>query len=524
MDSSKIKAIFLGIIAAFAAIYLGIASATAQVEAVVWMAAVLFVVFLLALDRHVWAIIPVAGAFSGGLTFIPGFPQPWYAATPVVAVVMVMRFLMRSPMFQFRWSWLDFVMLAQAAALWQSYLRNPTGLALFGGDIYGGRPYFDYAVAIASYFLLTVIRTDIKTLKKVIIVVIAANVFDDVVRAISGLSGTFARLVAQVYGNVDYEANFQGASYEFDIMNTRFGAFAGIGLTLCLICCAFRRPLSCMAPIPVWAFVSNLLGLFFTLFSGFRSGLIQIGCYFIAGSMIRRRPFDAVLAGVAGGMIVLIFGAVFGLSGLPMPVQRALSFLPFEVSDTVRHAAQTSSDWRFEMWRIVLSSDKYIKNKMLGDGFGYSRAEHDAQMKALEGTGSYAGDSIDMFIAKGSYHGWHVEAIRFTGVLGLVIGVILLIGFANSAWKGMKHFRNTEYFGYICYICIPIFIQPFFHLFIFGSYRSTFIELIAMAGIVRLIDNIRINELAHLTESSNGSIMDNPSTFRLPMQNPTRPI
>jgi hypothetical protein len=233
--------------------------------------------------------------------------------------------------------------------------------------------------------LVTVVKTDIKTFKKVIILVIVANLFDDMIRAISGLSGSFARLVAQVYGNVEFEANLQGAAYEFDIMNTRFGGFAGLGLTLCLICYAFRRPLSCIVPIPLWAFFSNLFGVVFILFSGFRSGLIQIGCYFIAGSMIRRRPFDAILAGMAGGTIVLVFGAIFGLSGLPMPVQRALSFLPFEVSDTVRHAAQNSSDWRFEMWRIVLSSDKYIKNKMLGDGFGYSRAEHEAQMKALEG-------------------------------------------------------------------------------------------------------------------------------------------
>ncbi len=498
MDSSKIKIFAITTLALLFAVYLGVTTATAQKEALAWVVGIGTVVFLLALGRHVWALIPVAGAFSGGLTFIPGFPQPWYAATPVVAGVMMMRFLMRSPMFQFRWTWLDLVMLAQAAALWQSYLRNPTGLALFGGDTYGGRPYIDYAVAITSYFLLTVVRTDIKTLKKVIIIVIAANVFDDMIRAISGLSGSFARLVAQVYGNVEFEANNQGAAFQFDIMNTRFGGFAGLGLTLCLICYAFRRPLSCMVPIPLWAFFSNLFGVIFILFSGFRSGLIQIGCYFIAGSMIRRRPLDAILAGMAGGTIVLVFGALFGLSGLPMPVQRALSFLPFEVSDTVRHAAQTSSDWRFEMWRLVLSSDKYIKNKMLGDGFGYSRAEHEAQMKALEGTGAYSGDSIDMFIAKGSYHGWHVEAIRFTGVLGLVIGVILLFGFARSAWKGMTHFRDTEYFGCICYICIPIFIEPFFHIFVFGSYKSSFIQLIAMAGIVRLIDNIRADEKAAL--------------------------
>jgi hypothetical protein len=154
MDSSKIKILAITTLALLFAVYLGVTTATAQKEALAWVVGIGSVVFLLALGRHVWALIPVAGAFSGGLTFIPGFPQPWYAATPVVAGVMVMRFLMRSPMFNFRWTWLDLVMLAQAAALWQSYLRNPTGLALFGGDTYGGRPYIDYAVAITSYFLL----------------------------------------------------------------------------------------------------------------------------------------------------------------------------------------------------------------------------------------------------------------------------------------------------------------------------------------------------------------------------------
>jgi hypothetical protein len=504
MDNNNFKFLLITALALLFAVYLGTMAATTTVGTIAVVAGIAGFTFLLSLGRHVWAIIPVAGAFSGGLTFLPGFPQPWYAAAPVVAGIMVLCFLIRSPMFQFRWTWLDLVMLAQVVVLWQSYVRNPTGLALFGGDTFGGRPYFDYAVAIMSYFLLTVIRTDIKTLKKVIIVVIAANVFDDLIRTISALSGSFNRLVALVYGNVDSEVNMQGASYEFDIMNTRFTSFAGLGLTLCLICYSFRRPLSCLVPRPFWAFVSNLFGLILILFSGFRSGLIQIGCYFIAGSMIRRRPVDAVVAGIAGGLTLLIFGAVFGLSGMPMPVQRVLSFIPLEVSDAVRHSAQSSSDWRFKMWHIVLSSDKYIKNKLLGDGFGYSRAEHEAQMKALDGTGHYAGDSIDMFIAKGSYHGWHVEAIRFTGVLGLVIGIILLFGFANSAWKGMTHFRGTEYFGYICYICIPIFIEPFFHIFVFGSYKSTFIQLIAMAGIVRLIDNIRANELATLPAQKTG--------------------
>jgi hypothetical protein len=497
MDSSKIKGIIFIIIAMFVAIYLGVGAATSQVEAVLWVVAGITLAVLLALGRNVWVVIPIAAAFTGGITLIPGFPQPWYAATPIVGVFMVIMFLMRSPMFTFRWTWLDTFMLLQAFALWQTYVRNPTGLALFGNDIFGGRPYFDYAVGITCYFLLSVVKTDIQTFKKVAILVIIANIGDDLLRAATNLSGNLSVAVGRFYSNVDYQSNSAGASFTFDA-DTRFGGFMPIGITLALVCFAFRRPLSCAIPKPFWPFLCAIAAVVFVLLSGFRSALIRVACYFIAGSLIRRKPLDIVAAAVAVTLLLFVTGATLGLSNLPMGAQRALSFLPFEVSDEAKYGAKASSDWRFEMWKIVLTSDKYIQNKLLGDGFGYSKAEHYAQMKAMEGTGNYDGDSIDMFIAKGSYHGWHVEAIRFTGVIGLIIGLFLLFGFARYAWKAVKHYRHSEYLSYVLFICIPFLIEPFFYIFVFGSYKSGFVELIASAGIIRLLDNIRVAELSAL--------------------------
>jgi len=494
MDSHKIKTIFILLISAFAALYLGVAAATAQHEAIAWVVGGFVFAMLLLLGRNVWAVIPVAAAFTGGLTFLPGYPQPWYVFTPLVGGFMLVLFLLRSPMFQFRWNWLDTIMVLQVLTLLQAYMRNPMGLAIMGGDQLGGRPYFDYAVAITGYFLLSFVKTDAETFKRMAICVIIASVADGLLRAATNLSGTLAQMVARVYGNVEHQANVEGASFVFD-SETRFGGFMGIGLTLCLICFAFRRPLSCMRPIPLWPFICLCASMLFIFLSGFRSALIRAGCFFIAGSLIRRKPLDIAVAGIAGSLIILFYGAVAGLSSLPMSVQRALSFLPFEVSEDVRIGAEASSNWRFEMWMIVLTSDRYIQNKMLGDGFGYSRAEHEAQLQYMEGTAYHYTNSIDMFIAKGSYHGWHVEAIRFTGVLGLIIGLVLLFGFAIHAWKAIRHYQGTKYFNYVIYICIPFLIEPFFHIFVFGSYKSTFIYLISAAGIVRVLDNMRVREL-----------------------------
>jgi hypothetical protein len=61
MDSSKIKALFFGVIAAFAGLYMGISAATAQIEAVAWTVGgiTLFVCFLL--GRKIWLLIPFLG-------------------------------------------------------------------------------------------------------------------------------------------------------------------------------------------------------------------------------------------------------------------------------------------------------------------------------------------------------------------------------------------------------------------------------------------------------------------------------
>jgi hypothetical protein len=500
MDSNKIKLIIIFIIAMFGAIYLGVSAATAQLEAVLWVVGGATLAGLLALGRNVWVVIPIAGALAGGITLLPGNPQPWYLATPMVGVFMAARFLMRSPMFTFRWTWLDTFMFFQVIALWQAYIRNPTGLALFGGDVYGGRAYFDTAVAITGYFLLGFVKTDAPTFKKVALAIIIVNVADDSLRALSNLSGTFAQSMARFYGNVDWSGYELGSALTYDL-DTRFGGFLFIGLTLCLICFAFRRPLSCALPVPLWPFVLMIISSVFIFFSGFRSGLIRAAMYFMAGSLIRRKPMDIVFAAVGGSIFLFILGATVGLTSLPMTAQRVLSFLPFEVSPEIRAAAQGSSDWRFEMWKIVLTSDRYIKNKMFGDGFGYSKVEHEAQMAATEGVRSYQGDGIEMFMMKGSYHGWHVETIRCTGVFGLVIGVCLLFGFAHYAWKAIRHYQNTPYANYVIFVSLPFLIEPFYHILIFGSPKSTYIEVLFAAGIVRLLDNLRVRELAEAKQN-----------------------
>lgn len=500
MDSSKIKAILLGVIATFAAIYLGIASATAQVEAIAWVTGILFSTLIFAMGRHVWVLIPIFSVLGGTITFLPGYPSPWYAITPVVATMLLLRFLMRARNFTYQFTRLDLLMLLQVLALWQAYLRNPTGLALFGStDMIGGRPYVDYAVAIFSYFLMATVKTDWKMVKRVILIMAVVSLLDELVKGATGFSGGLSRAVGKFYSNVDYAANEAGSNYSFDISTTRFTSLAGLGIVISQILFSFNRPINCLLPIYPLRLLYLIFALAVTFLSGFRSGLIKMACFFIAATVVRRRIIDVVVGGGMAILMLCLIIAFVGTKNLPAAAQRTLSFLPIEVDEDIRASAEGSSEWRYEMWRLVLTSDRYIKNKYLGDGFGFTAAEQEAQQQDSLGIRKYSGDSIDAFIAKGSYHGWHVEAIRFTGVLGLIIGTIILLCFAVTSLSVVRFHEKKELYPYALFLCLPFLIAPYFTIFVFGSYKGNFITYIAMCGMLRLVYGLQLAELRQHT-------------------------
>jgi hypothetical protein len=103
---------------------------------------------------------------------------------------------------------------------------------------------------------------------------------------------------------------------------------------------------------------------------------------------------------------------------------------------------------------------------------------------------------MDVMLAKGSYHGFHVEAIRFTGAFGLLMALVSMGIFFRYSLKLIHHFRGRPEWGYVLFICVPYLIHPFYYMLIFGSYKNVFPVILAMAGMLKILDNIRVRELA----------------------------
>lgn len=515
MDSSKIKALIVVVLSLFFALYLGVAAATAQMEAIAWIVGVLAIVFILALGKHIWVIIPVSLVLTGSINALPGSPAPWWAAMAVTGTIYVMRFLMRRvENFQFSFNWLDFAILLQVAAVGQAFLRNPTGLSILGGDVAGGKPYIIFGFAFAAYALMAVTRTDMKVFKWVVIAVILVSLTDSVLIIATQLVPALAMVVLPLYSGADFGAS-RGASFE--VGEGRLTTAKEIGLTLGLVACSFYRPLYSFIPFRIAPFLMMMVALAAILLSGFRSVMGWLGIVFVVGSLIRRRYLDLMIAGT-GGLLALILLLGTGLSReLPYGMQRVLSVVPFmDVEDSIRAGAQKSTDWRVEMWKLALFTDRYISNKLLGDGFNYSATElQAAQDSSFGDRRRSAGMNMqDIMLARGSYHGFHVEAIRFTGAVGLACALIAMGIWLGYAFRLIKYYKGRPEWGYVIFVCLPFLIHPFYYMLVFGAYRSGFPDLLVASGLLKILDNIRVREMA--TDRAQAPVAEPSQPHRLP--------
>ena len=499
MDSSKIKAILLAIVAAFAAVYLGVTAATAQTEAIFWVVSALFLIFLLALGKHVWVLIPIGTAFNGGINFIPGAPALWMVAVPLTAAIFLLRIsLRRGSEFTWRWSLMDLCVTVHTILLAQSYIRNPVGFASIGlsSEMIGGRAYFVHGFCIVGYVLLSMVRTNLDVVKKVVLCMIFASLLD----GFAILMGAFVPAIASVglkfYSGFSFDSSMAttGADANSRVVEGKF-----IGEDLAKAAFSLYRPIATFNPLNFLPFCMITLGISAVLISGFRSVMGLMAIYFVVGSLLRRKLSDVVI-GLVLGVLAICLLMFIGTEHLPRGAQRVLSALPIPglVSDEMKASGEDSTEWRVEMWVLALTTDRYIHNKMFGDGFGSRRDEMEASLDAAFGDKRrmVGFDAQDMMMRRGSYHGFHVQTIRMVGYVGLFLTLVILGVFYRNALKHIQYFKNRKEWGYILYLGLPFLIYPFYAMLIFGDFNYAYPKYILMAGVLKMLWTIRAEESA----------------------------
>jgi hypothetical protein len=497
MNSGQLKVLFVVVVSAFFAVYLGFAAATESVTALLWVGGLLLLVLVLGLGPHVWILIPATLVLQGNLNLLPGAPPAWALATVIVAFMYAIRFATRRHNFVFRWNWLDLAILLQIVAVAQAWIRNPTGLLILGGATAGGKPYFVFALVGLAYACLSVTLPTAKAIRWAVYSAIVVGLADGAVLILNDFSPKFAQACLRIYGG-NVGAALSGQTLDIEEARGGFGmGILGRNLLLPLFC--LLPTIRCINPLRVWSFALTGAASVMILLSGFRSGVAYFAVLFASAAVARRRWIDIELA---AGVGTLALAAVLGsgnLDKLPYGVQRVFSAVGGKVRADVRRDAEDSTNVRFEVWKTVLTEDGYIRNKWLGDGFSITAREQTAIMaRSIQGIATQMGldDFKSWCLATGAYHGFHVETIRFTGYFGLACAVFAMIVFFKCGLRLVRHFRGQPLFGPVLYVCLPIMIYLFWSLLVFGSYRVDYPPILIMAGMMKMLDNLRLRQLA----------------------------
>jgi hypothetical protein len=151
--------------------------------------------------------------------------------------------------------------------------------------------------------------------------------------------------------------------------------------------------------------------------------------------------------------------------------------------------ADDSTQWRVEMWRIVLNEDRYIQNRIFGDGYGFTRSELATMItEQMGGQGFYGAARQESFMISGMFHSGPLSTIRYVGCIGLFIYTSLLVLMAARAWKLIRSAEGTPYFPAVLFVGMSIIISPFVFYLIAGAFQYNLPDTFFAAGLLKLVE------------------------------------
>jgi hypothetical protein len=443
----------------------------------------------LGLKQNAWLLIPVCSGLTGS---IGGGRLPASIAEMSVAfcfgLFVFFKALKVIPKFP-RLNWCDKILILNLLYLATVFARNPVGVDFIRSNLIGGRPYFAILLACCGFWVLQHV-----TIKPRLAMFLPALMcLGSIVNAVSGLVGYFAPglgfRLSNLYSGFMSGSELNSIGAPSGVGVERHHYLAGLGVEVGRAAVSYANIFKLVFFQKIALSASFYLSLIAILFSGFRSYLIGWAFAAALATYIRggiRQVLPLFVAAVAG-VVLIVTAHTVGLK-VPLAAQRALSFIPISWDSRASVDAKGSVEWRLEMWHLALTTDRYIKNKIFGDGFGFDPSELRAWavMSALRMDTSYG--LQDYYMITGDYHSGPVSAIRFVGYVGLFLFTALLILNAKYAWKLINMSKKTAYFPVSLFIGIAAIYHPVCFWFIFGSFGSDVIQAIFTLGMLNMID------------------------------------
>lgn len=438
----------------FLAVWLGVSIVTNQTETLLQLVGAIVLIVCLALGRRIWLLIPFTATLDITLR-LPGLPNSLLLAQVLVLGFSTVFFLMRKLPFQLVFSELEFIMLALIIIVLQVYLRHPVGVSFFGSDNVGGRPYFLFGLICISSLLLCGLRIPPSQLSAVFKVSMIGGILNGVIGALGYFIPAVGYITTASYAPSD--ANSVGAAIDSSAAN-RIGFLTNLSKNLALWLSCFISPVAALAH-PLWSTLL-FLSVAASAMSGYRSCTIVVVTTLMLGT-IYRGSRNHLIFGLFGSATALALLALTNvMHPLPPNIQRSLTFLPGTWEERYKDDADSSTEWRVEIWKEVLLTDRWIQNKLLGDGLGFTAAElayqtslQDNSRKVVNVSGFDA--QRDAILSNGDYHSTAVNTIRTCGYAGLAVLVLAMLRLSVHAYRLILRCRGTPWYTLSLFLAIP---------------------------------------------------------------------
>jgi len=456
------------------------------------------VVIFIGMGQSIWLLIPLCWPLTGSIHLLP-LP---FSVQEVAVMGAFLFFCTQVAMKQFRGvkprlDYLDLFIGINLAIVLVMYLRNPIGFAALGSEIVGGRPYLKIAIGAMAFVVLSRIVIRPKLAYYFPIILLGPSALVGLISTATYVFPQLAPIVAPIYSGIDartYVTQEFGVGVEgpVTLQEGRFNGLASIGLPLIAALFAYNSPSRVLSVFARPALFGLLcLAMLMVGMSGFRSYLFEAGAVVLLAAYLWEKGLGLFRITALAVVAVALVMVAQSIAPLPNSVQRAFSFLPGPWNERIKQHADESTDWRVEMWQIALSTDRYIKNKWIGDGFGFTAQELELIRSAsLGGTGFIGGEAHkEAFMVQGSFHSGPLSSIRFAGYTGLLAIIVLQVSVAAYAVKMLRLAWSTDYRPLAIILALAAIYKPLAFIFIFGEYRNDLPNALFAAGMLKMLHN-----------------------------------
>ena len=352
-------------------------------------------------------------------------------------------------------------------------LTGGIGLRTFGSEVYGGKKYIFLVVSILSYFALTAQRIPPERAN----LYVALFLLGGITNFIGDLYIITPSFLDFIFWIFPPNSSFYGFNDVFVLGETRLGGFAVAASAFVFWLMARYGLRGIFLSGKLWRPVLFVMASMMIFLGGFRTLILAYMCtfgllFFLEG-LHRTR---ALLVFMLAGMLIAV--AIVPLAPrLPFTFQRSLAFLPLNLSVEAKQGAESSSEWRVNMWKALLPQiPKYL---LLGKG--YVITAEDFEFMGTD-TAFHSVDASQQGLAlSGDYHSGPFSVVIPFGIWGVIAFLWFMLAglrvvYCNYRYgDGSLRIVNT-------YLWASLLCLSFRFLFIVGALNSDMLMFASTIG------------------------------------------